>query len=80
MGPNLRRLFEYKRLTGLKRELKDCATYFKRKQLFDTHGEALIAALDKLQDECLASDFNEHWKSYTDARQLLAQLEAEAQP
>jgi hypothetical protein len=33
--------------------------------------EALRAALQKLTDECLASDFNEHWESYTSAQELL---------
>jgi hypothetical protein len=43
----LRRLFVYKKMEGLQRELADCKTYFKRKQLFDTHGEALVEALEK---------------------------------
>lgn len=34
--------------------------------------EQLEAALTKLCDECLASDFNEHWDSYLDALKLLA--------
>jgi hypothetical protein len=34
--------------------------------------EQLEAALIKLTDECLASDFNEHWDSYLDALKLLA--------
>jgi len=33
--------------------------------------EQLEEALDKLLSECLASDFNEHWESYTEAEQLL---------
>lgn len=33
--------------------------------------EQLEQALTSLVDECLSSDFNEHWESYTDAEKLL---------
>lgn len=33
--------------------------------------EELEKALQALVNECLASDFNEHWESYTDAKNLL---------
>lgn len=73
MGPNLARLFEYKKLTGLKRELKDCATYMQRKQIFERHGEALIRMLEALEaNPSEGMRFN--------ARTLLARLEKEAQP
>lgn len=31
--------------------------------------------LKRLTRDCMASDFNEHWESYTEAKRLLAQLE-----
>jgi hypothetical protein len=86
MGPNLSRLFEeakkppYEKRDGYTVITDAAVANIKLDILLRTHGEALIAALEKLQDECLASDFNEHWESYTDARKLRAQLEVEAQP
>jgi hypothetical protein len=83
MGPNLTRLFEYKQLTGLQQELKACATYVKRKQIFEIHGEALIAALEEAPDfgGSPQTAFGYEYREWlAGVRTLLAQLESEAQP
>ena len=46
--------------------------------LFHDHGEALVEVLGQLHGDCLASDFNEHWESYTAVQALLAAMEQEA--
>ena len=80
MTPNLARLFEYKQLLGIQSQLRECASYFKRKELFERHGEALIEALDSI----LAADERGQGLPYAEAMQraatLLARLESEAQP
>lgn len=88
MTPNLSRLFAETKNDTLEGE----RAYDKLGDLFDCHGEALITALWKLANE--ASGFNSivgpDVVGHTNkrvlreridiARQLLAQLEAEAQP
>lgn len=89
MGPNLTRLYQELHFTPPSGCSEVDAIYFALQRkfardtlraLFDTYGEALIMALEQLHQDSMASDFNEHWESYGNAAQLLAQLEQEAQP
>ena len=83
MTPNLKRLFEYKQLSGIKGQLKDCATYFKRKELFERHGEALIEVLDDAPDfgGIPQTAFGWEYREWlARVRTLLAKLESDAQP
>ena len=77
MGPNLTQLYKCSR-NGPAGE--DLVAYWRLRDLFERHGEALLEALERLHRDSTASDFNEHWESYANVTQLLAQLEREAKP
>ena len=77
MGPNLKQLFE----TVKQNQISDDADVLVA--IFERHGEALIAALEKAL-QCFeitqrVKDYPvDHWASK--AQQLLAQLDLEARP
>lgn len=80
MGPNLRRLFQDRKDAPYPENMKAAGEL---RQLFSDHGEALIAALEGAL-RCFevtqrVKDYpTDHWAPK--AKQLLAQLESEAQP
>jgi hypothetical protein len=78
MTPNLTRLFEEKRNQADCDEARDLIA-----DMFDTHGEALIAALEEAPDfgGSPQTAFGYEYREWlAGVRTLLAQLEAEAQP
>lgn len=85
MGPNLTRLFQIaNRGSGFSLETQLSSEKMLRK-LFDRHGEALIEALERLlednEDYIRINNLSAMGNvNLVNARQLLAQLEAEAQP
>lgn len=83
MGKNLTRLFKDRAV----RNQAGIEAHNKLGWIWDRHGEALITALENLQYWCDELQDNEvinpqspFWERIDESRQLLAQLEAEAQP
>ncbi len=83
MGQNLTRLFQYAGMDPqTEQDLDRCqAANTVLFEMFQTHGEALIAALEDA-GEIIHDDYcgREHSKYCVAIAQLLSQLESEAQP
>ena len=75
MGPNLTRLFKDRAV----RNQAGIEAHNKLGWIWDRHGEALIAALEEAHN-IIAEHVPGHTVWLEQATQLLAQLEAEAQP
>lgn len=80
MGPNLTRLFELSKSNMAGPE--EWEAPFKLEQLFQAHGEALIAALEMAQPSVCSDlcSIGEHANECVKISTLLSQLESEAQP
>lgn len=76
MGPNLTRLFELSKSNMAGPE--EWEAPFKLEQLFQAHGEALIAALEAIVNT--HHTLETYDAAMKEGRRVLAQLESEAQP
>lgn len=73
MTPNLAKLFAEKKNQQDCDEARELIV-----ELFETHGLALVEALEEILEDCAAMGPTENWHRYTRAVQVLATLEREA--